>query len=498
LTEEFNKIRDSDDSLILAHMKNYYSEDFLQLKPILTTSNEDEVAIHILKRKSRVIDYLNSSRLGRISRTMSDDEIINNIDDLEEIIGDEAYASFLNSSAEVQVGDSIFKYTDVGLFIVKDTEYPRLDTYLETRAISKDLLVPTPIETQEQIHNEIPNGGTTNLGNGLVYFRAPFEIDNSFTPAMKGNNQSTHELSFSATDAEMTRFVSNLLPCDGRRGLFGNLFGANKICIDEYENRRRIKTKAFAYNFGLAYHTGVKVKHQYKGWTGIWRKEDVEILSMGILAAQFEYDFSSWMAGNSIVDESIVTFSAKGYNEYYTGSLNRLDDYLFTVKVEKFIGNPYPFSLFNDDVVIEKFGNNDIVELAIKEGNKRLTSEKLNEYFWKSMWGQTTTQLKRLTKNPNFTMPDNVTLLAKYPKFGTFLIQKSDNFVRRNESKVDKTYDWGFGASITLSASNGYSIKEALKHGTKAYNPQRPKRFGVIMYGVCKRSGAWHGSRLEM
>lgn len=78
-----------------------------------------------------------------LSTVTSDEEILYDIDDLEELIGDDAYGAFLNDQAEIQVGQEIYKYTDVGLFVVSEDKYTTLEPYLISKNISTDLLVPT-------------------------------------------------------------------------------------------------------------------------------------------------------------------------------------------------------------------------------------------------------------------------------------------------------------------------------------------------------------------
>ncbi|KIO77615.1 hypothetical protein TH53_08170 [Pedobacter lusitanus] len=46
--------------------------------------------------------------------------MINDIDQLDMIIGDDNFSALLNSNGEIQIGSDIYKYTDVGLFIVNE------------------------------------------------------------------------------------------------------------------------------------------------------------------------------------------------------------------------------------------------------------------------------------------------------------------------------------------------------------------------------------------
>ncbi len=504
LLREFNLIKDKDEVEIYNHMLNHYSYDnFTPLRPIATVENEEQIATQIAKRTESVNQLIQNSSYLRVGKTFTEDDIAENIDDLEDIIGDDAYASFLNSSAEIQVGDTIYKYTDVGLFSVRDTEYNALNDYLVVKSISTDLLVPTQETTQLQIINEIPNAGVTQLNDGITYFRAttPTLIEQEAEPNKSNFNQVART---SSIDSEVDSFVSSLTPCDGKNGFLGQLFGIDKVCIDKYESRRRVKTKAYSYNFKLVYSVATKVKHQYKGWTGIWRQEDTDVLGMGVFAAQFEYDFTKMLPTNTKnIDQSLRLYTAKGYNKIYKVSVDNYGG-MYSLSVTPFTGNAYPFNLFNDDLVIENWGNSNIVDQALAQANKRLTSEKLNEYFWKTLYSQATTQLKNLTMNYNYTPPSNITLLSKHPTFGKLLVQKTHKEIRYNTSKVDKTYDWGFYLKVTLSAQSGYSLNPKVDGGGGAVydasqsSPNVPKGFRVIMYGVAKRGGVWHGSRLEL
>ncbi len=103
------------------------------------------------------------------SSPVNDKYVLDHIDYLEEIIGDDDFSNFLNTKAEVQTGNDIYKYTDVGLFIAKETGYKRLENYLEVREISGDLLVPTSYESKKKLFE------TAKLGFGYN-----FESDSNF------------------------------------------------------------------------------------------------------------------------------------------------------------------------------------------------------------------------------------------------------------------------------------------------------------------------------
>lgn len=104
------------------------------LVPIITDKNEAEV---MDKLKARKLNFLANSTARSIdSITVSNEDIYEDLDDLEEVVGDDVYAAMLNGNAEIQVADNIYKYTDVGLFVTPVENYNNLETYLEVREIS--------------------------------------------------------------------------------------------------------------------------------------------------------------------------------------------------------------------------------------------------------------------------------------------------------------------------------------------------------------------------
>ncbi len=116
LAYAYDQIKNADDDQIANYID---AKDIISLRPVVTEKNENLIAkkvarrVELLKQNKRYMDYL--SRKGSVSKLANEDEIADDIDDLEEIIGDDAYGAFLDSRAEIQVADKIYKYTDVGL-----------------------------------------------------------------------------------------------------------------------------------------------------------------------------------------------------------------------------------------------------------------------------------------------------------------------------------------------------------------------------------------------
>ena len=227
-TREYDNIKEKTDKEIYNQVSKFYSEDFLSLRPIVTIENEQEVYEKLLIRKEKFIDYkIKSANLSRGSNTnsyrVSDEDFLDHIDDLEDIIGDEAFASFLNSDAEIQIGTKIYKYTDLGLFISSD--YEKLNDYLDIKNISKNLLVQTDENSGNNFLSSTSHG-LNKIENNLDYYRMPYYVEENYDDGEGGGGGGGGGGSSGATTYEA--YIANLQPCSPSSGFFGSLFGTNK------------------------------------------------------------------------------------------------------------------------------------------------------------------------------------------------------------------------------------------------------------------------------
>lgn len=482
----YDKVKNADDETIAKYIDN---KNIISLRPVVTKDNESlidrklEARIAELKTNKRFMSMKNAS-----ARLANEEEISDDIDDLEEIIGDDAYSAFLNQQAEIQVGNEIYKYTDVGLFIVPEEKYNKLNQYLSVHNISDNLLYPTNESVKKSFIESKPAGQRVSINSDIDYFNArmmiaPIEEDGggggggysggtAYNPPAVDPNQ------------QMNNFINNLQSCSPTNGLFDGIFGDSDICKDQYESRYRVKTKAYNYNYYLVYNIGVKVKHQYKGWTGIWRKENCDELRLGVISGQFSYDYSSYFQYPQIQynittiynNNSRIMFDATTY-----WSQNGLN-------ITGYSTQGFP-KILQDDIVIEQFSNNQYINQAIQAGNKALTADKLNQQFWNYLIPTLGTWWQNLGKSA--PQANNITYMYKAPAYGKILIQKTFYRSAYNDDKLEKSFDWGFEVGFNLDPSTG-NISPTMGEGL-----HKPQEFRVLMYGIAKRNGKWHGSKIS-
>jgi len=461
---------------------------FTLFRPVVTEENEKFIYDHYIK--------LENNYLMRTSTNKSDDDIFDYIDDLEDVIGDDLFAAFLNNDAEIQVADDIYKYTDVGLFISKEDKFNILQEMLEIKNISKDLSIETTELAKQAIFNEYPNDGLSFINGDVSYFK--MLPDNNGDDNGGYGNYTPTPGSPASTDPNYYAFLNNLGSCTPHSGLFGNLFGDNYVCIDKYENRRRVKTKAYNYNYLLVYHCGVKVVHQYKGWTGIWRGENTDEIRLVVEAAQFEYNLDK-LLGNSAINNMIrdrtyfynsqkIYFQANNYN------------YGWNPPVFTYVNNTSLPSIFQDDLTIEFFGTGWYwLDTQIQNGiDSNTKATQFNQWFYNGLYSSVTSQLQTAFATPPintpFTTPANRTFAAKFPENGHLFIQKSVLKKAFNVNDQQRTFDWGAEISINASqGANSWSIS-----GGAGSVLTRPENFRVKIIGAARRGSSWHGSKFNV
>lgn len=494
LQETYEKLNEGEDDENVANFIEKYG--ITSLRPVVTESNEQNIYDQTLKRIEKLKENKRfmSTKDGR-RRIENTEAMISDIDDLEALIGDDVFSALLNSDGEIQIGSDIYKYTDTGIFIVDQKNYDALGKLLEKENISDNLLYQTEASIASRYISSRPTQMVYAISpdEGIGYYPGnipPQTIPSGGAPSYTPPNNNP---------PAVNTFLNNLNYCKIGQGTFSfwpfkGLFGDNNVCIDKYESRRRVKTKAYNYNYFVVYHLGAKVKHQYRGWTGFWRKEKADEIRLGIEGVQFQYDFSSFFAGSSSYDRGATSIYVQNNRYQYDASTFWNNGWNGIYTMTGFSTQGFP-RVMKDDIIIENFGEGttaDIVGPALSQANRQMTSDKLNQLFWQS----TITNLKNFWTKIGQSAPaatDNkVTLFRKYPEFGKVLIHKTYFESGNNISFARKTFDFGAQLSISINPNSG-----KIDNVSPSTTIKKPQDFMVKMYGIAKKNGQWHGSKMD-
>ncbi|MGU3376604.1 hypothetical protein [Chryseobacterium sp. M5A1_1a] len=449
-------------------VRNFINEKGIEsLVPIITEKNETEVFSEL---KSRKIEYLkkHSSNATKIV-TVSDDDVYEDLDDLEEVVGDDVYAAMLNGNAEIQIADNVYKYTDVGLFVTPVDNYSNLENYLDVRQISSNLLVPTELSVREDFVINKTADALTSLpdASNIEYFVAKIQLmayDGG--DDYNGGGGSTYT---PPAEPSIATIVQNLPIGTVRKPWLGNLFGKTWETDDKYESRRRVKVKFYSQNLFLVYAIGCKVKHQYKGWTGLWRKENADQLGIGVNSIKWTFKHSMNMNAPAGVPKQAYWF---GNNMYTTSN-----------------GVSFTFSQ-NQNIPSLPFASklDGIIQFTVDFTG--LTEEQLDKLFWENAWKQANKLLEGQNKKLNRVAFVVDSYSASYIRYYDF------SQIENNQDVIERIFDWGV-ASPQFTYTFGGGTGNGLATTSYNWNFSKPDAVAVSMYGIAKKNGAWHGVKLN-
>ncbi len=254
-------------------------------------------------------------------------------------------------------------------------------------------------------------------------------------------------------------------------------FGTVKICHDKYEGKRRVKTKYFSNNYRLAYEIGFKVKHQKKGWTGLWRKQKTDKMAAGVNSVtwaftpeiagfpQYSFPTNYWIASTG---ELFATRQGY-YNAEYIGKGNI----------------PLPELPFvrNADV---------IVELLVNDFGRFKTEREVRAFFYENLFDQAKNLLKQQRKKD---LQEAVVIMNTPTK--VWVQYYNFTYQCNNCDKYDKNFDFGIMTpQINYSFANGKGFSWGNFSFKAGFNFKRPIVTGLNAYGLAKKNGQWHGSKI--
>jgi hypothetical protein len=491
----FQKYAEASDEKISDFIQPFHDLGFYSLRPVVTEKNE--VSLQKFYKEKFEIYQKNKYSDFKKRNSGSDVDALDYLDDFEDIIGDDTFAAFLNSNAEIQIANEIYKYTDVGLFITNEDKYNILQEYLSSKKISNDLMEPTVEPVKEMMFDSFPNDGLVQINDNLTYFKILPIDDNGGNGGGGGGSVYTPAAgSVVSTDPSYNAFLSNLSSCDPHSGVFGTLFGDNDVCIDKYESRRRVKTKAFNYNYFAVFHLGVKCVNQYRGWTGFWRVEATDEIRLVVESVTFQYDLDALVGNNAINSQTRERAYFMNNQKAFFAGPN-------TINFNNEWGQPFVSyvnltslpKIFHDDLTFEFFGTgNDYINGLVQRGiDSNLTASKFNEWFYNGLYSIISSQMKSGFGN-SVVPPDNRTFVSKFPQTGKMIIQKSVNDKGFNIGDRQKTFDWG--AQICFGGGdNGSGWR--IRPDTGCNIIVRPNNFRVKMIGAVRKGNSWHGSKFN-
>ncbi|MFH6990134.1 hypothetical protein ACHRVW_20540 [Flavobacterium collinsii] len=452
--------------------ENFYKKNFYSLQPIVNDETEiREIQKHFAKAKQ---NQLTNKSTNSKTNLITDDAIIEHYDELDEIIGEDLFQGLLNENAEIQVGNTIYIYTNSGILFASKEYINEIYDFMKINGISSLGNIET-IKVSKEYPSFNSSGGLKQVTPHISSFVETKKDDKTSETSFK--KLTTMKSSETSTLSSLDNTINNLDICNPNSPLLANLFGETKVCITHYENRRRVKLKYYNVNLFLAYTIGVKVKHQFRGWTGIWREENTDEIALGVNSVTWFFDNSKVF--NNTNTSLIVNYYIADTGKLYT-SLNSYNNAIY-VGTDKPIPN-LPIK-----------GLNIIIEVAANFIGKDLTEYEVRKLFYGSIYGQAEKIMKSLNKPMN--------------EIGVIINQRGQSIVQyynlgtrcTNCSDQQKSFDWGIITPkivYNFGAGNGGDLNVKTGFSDLKFDFKNPKITGINIYGMAKKNGKWHGSKM--
>lgn len=483
----------------------FYDKGFMPLYPHFREDDIIKFQKFSAKKINKFQKLVNLNPQARMQTEIDEDgELVGEFDD--DLITDDEFASILNDKREIIVDNVLYKYTYSGMFSIDADKKQLLDDYIEKNNIEYLIVDPNTItRTEEQITTEItktapsydqiedPDGCLDSSGDINYYGRTTetsfgiAETETSFYPysgcssgeTWSGSGTSGSPITVNHTQ-NLVNLINDLEACNTLNGFLNSgfgLFGVSRKCYANFDDSKyRTKTKYWKENYLIWNSIGVKVKHQKKGWTGLWRAKSTDEVSLSVSQATFKYKISIPNFSQTYAPLKMYFFEDKIFN-----SQAQILTYANAIYKP-----PKPDIPFVNDVTMVEYVN-DLV-------GTQLSVEKMRSLFYSGAW-QGAKQIVNQYKNRD---PKNVTHIIYTP---TEVYVNYVNIENRklNTSKIVSRLDYNFSLGIKFNLdvdSNGhYSTNLGLGSVTipKLYDYNEVK---MDFVGATRRGNTWKGSRI--
>ena len=222
----------------------------------------------------------------------------------DDLITDDAFASFLNDKREIIVADKMYKYTYQGILTSSAKEKANLQFIADSEGYDFTVPITVPDPGTDPVspgvdiivlppqQNILPCGG----GAGAPYLgfqNLPAVIPDCPPMSLPAPDFGDFKI------AQQIDFMDTLEPCDAMTGFLDNLWGllgTRRVCHDYFDGKRRTKTLYYKENYLVYRSIGIKVKHQkFKdilfgvGW---WYASDTDEVAVSVSQATFKYEMA--------------------------------------------------------------------------------------------------------------------------------------------------------------------------------------------------------------
>lgn len=448
LINEIDRLKETERSVLERELEEVYLKGFRSIRPIINAENK--VLMQLYERVAPSYKV--------ISKHKTDAE--EDFDDFEELIGDDEFASLINTGGEIQVADSVYKYTDAGLYVVHKDHTDHLYEYLEDSDFQ--LKLPKYDYASFQECSSPAEYELVEVDEHIDHFTRTDECG-----SVSSGGTGTANNTGNSSSAE--QFINGLEECNPKMSFWSRLFGDSWHCVDKFDDSKyRVKTKFWNQNYLLVKSIGVSTKHQRKRFWVWWTNRTDEI-RLGLHSASF-----------TVADLTPVVNSIGPEIFLYDGKIyNGLGNYIDANYDKKNLDIPFDAAMvFVVDLT------NSVTFNALNIDPNATIIEKIDEYVNEAV----IKYAKKIINDQN-KLNKGLVIVAYTPN--EYVVHLSSHYeTKLNARNIRYLFDWQGGLAVNLKfKSAGASLNLKIPTLTKYSNAQ------VDMYGIARRGEEWAGNR---
>ena len=224
----------------------------------------------------------------------------------------------------------------------------------------------------------------------------------------------------------------------------------------------------------MGYVIGIKTKHQKKGWTGLWRKQDTDEVALGVNSL-------TWRFTHPTPPAALLNYQPARIYLHNGKMFETVNGYYNSV----FAGDiPVPNLPFADKVDF-------IIEVAIGTPFSPFDNEQdVREFIYQQLFntakGLLQTYSNRQLKKMGVVVTTQTSTWVQFYDFSESCVNcdKRENIIDFGIVTPQITYNFGTGSGGNFSISSWN------------FDFNNPSLTGMSAFGMAKRNGQWHGKRM--
>ncbi len=451
-----------------SEFENYYQKGFRSLQPMVNPDNKSLI--------SKLSEDIIKKRKAKNSE--SDESIT--------IVVDPYLAAFVNENNEIIVNDSLYKFTEKGLFFAAVKDSTHLYNYLsENKSSINKMVAPDPCLMRTEF------GGTTQIDAQITQYIAPIDGDCGYGGG-GGGGSTPPPVPQLSSEEKLQNIIQGLPICDGNAG--GNwvegIFGKSFVCRNYYNDGDRIKIEFWDQNFLFYKSVGIQVKTQTKT-LGVWWASDSDEIHLGINRILLKYDFPQPQINSYTFNGGLITTPYKAPVYMYGGKFlvkSVGSDYFSDIQL-KISKNYLPFFRLDDNPILNIYIPNLplIGDYDFNYNASDITSDSNIKSLYKM--GIDFLKKKASAGDPKVFA---VTYQQSYNQIETLYF--GEHFYNTNDNQIEKKFYVDHSFLINFSKNGDNPGQFSIMPDTEYF--RKYTSYEVDFYGAARRGSTWKGNRM--